>query len=378
MKRLTCLTIATAAVLLCSTSATGGPTACAFWNDGPASDPGWDPADPAMDADYPAWSPECGLHHVWAVGDAVDAVSGFPWVSPRRYPNADGVGKWGGALKDDVGDGCMYVTLQDGLEYPDGPPTFADDQGTVEFWFKPMWDPSQDTNGHMLFCANKSDANEDGLYIRYNGDGTMTTQMRNYSNLIDVGHDWTSNPLAGYDWNHVAVVWDSAGTYSYCNGSKVGETIYSGSAPATMNWAQDWMCGVFGAKAGYTSYQSDGMWDVFITWDEVRYSGQIYTMPTVEPWWWPRWPPNDPSGDGFWGHADLDIVLAMWGNSGVDITDPRADINEDDSVGQIDLDFVLADWGQGTPPSSPIPEPAALGIFALCGFALLRRKPKSR
>ena len=74
----------------------------------------------------------------------------------------------------------------------------------------------------------------------------------------------------------------------------------------------------------------------------------------------------------------MDIVLAMWGNSGVDITDPRADVNEDDSVGQIDLDFVLADWGQGTPPTSPVPEPATIGIFALCGFALLRRKPKSR
>ena len=45
------------------------------------------------------------------------------------------------------------------------------------------------------------------------------------------------------------------------------------------------------------------------------------------------------------------------------------------------LDYVLADWGQGSGapgPAAPIPEPATLGIFALCGFAMLRRKPKSQ
>ena len=87
---------------------------------------------------------------------------------------------------------------------------------------------------------------------------------------------------------------------------------------------------------------------------------------------------GDLNGDAWVGQADLDIVLAQWGQSGGGITDPRADVNEDDFVGQFDLDYVLADWGEGKPPTAPVPEPAMLGIFALCGFAVLRRKPKSR
>ena len=87
---------------------------------------------------------------------------------------------------------------------------------------------------------------------------------------------------------------------------------------------------------------------------------------------------GDLNTDGFAGQSDLDIVLAMWGRSGGDIIDPRADVNDDDFVGQTDLDYVLGDWGQGTPLGAPVPEPATLGIFALCGFVLLRRKPKSQ
>ena len=87
---------------------------------------------------------------------------------------------------------------------------------------------------------------------------------------------------------------------------------------------------------------------------------------------------GDLNDDGFVGQFDLDIVLGQWGKTGAEITDPRADPNGDDFVGQFDLDYVLADWGEGTPPTAPVPEPATLGIFALCGFALLRRKPKSR
>jgi len=69
--------------------------------------------------------------------------------------------------------------------------------------------------------------------------------------------------------------------------------------------------------------------------------------------------------------------LAEWGNSSP-LNDPRADSSGDGFVGQVDLSFVLDWWGEGTPPTSAVPEPATLGIFALCGFALLRRKPKSR
>ena len=86
---------------------------------------------------------------------------------------------------------------------------------------------------------------------------------------------------------------------------------------------------------------------------------------------------GDLNGDGFVGQTDLEIVLAEWGNSGAGI-DPRADPTADLFVGQDDLDIVLADWGRGIPPAAPVPEPSTLAIFAFCGFALLRRRPKSR
>ena len=83
---------------------------------------------------------------------------------------------------------------------------------------------------------------------------------------------------------------------------------------------------------------------------------------------------GDLNEDGFVGQSDLDIVLAMWGNSGPDITDLRADVNTDNFVGQTDLDYVLADWGQGTPPGSPVPEPVTLSLLALGAAAVLRRR----
>ena len=85
--------------------------------------------------------------------------------------------------------------------------------------------------------------------------------------------------------------------------------------------------------------------------------------------------PGDLDGDGFVGNNDLDTVLVDWGHSPPIL--PNSDPSGDGSVGQDDLDIVLGDWGRGVPPAS-VPEPATLGMFALCGLAMLRRKPTSR
>ena len=85
---------------------------------------------------------------------------------------------------------------------------------------------------------------------------------------------------------------------------------------------------------------------------------------------------GDLNEDVFVGQADLDIVLGNWGQA-VPPADPRADPSGDNFVGQDDLDTVLGDWGQGTLPPS-VPEPATVAMLAVCGLALLRRRPKSR
>jgi len=371
MKWLACIV-----VLAVATPAMAGLTAVAIWNDGP-SGPG-----AYSDGTYPSTSTIPGPGFDWRIG--VDgpqaAVCGYPHGAPH-FPDSDGVGKWGGALKDDVWpeDSMCYVQIMTAE-----PRELVDAQGTVEFWFYPEWDPALDTNEHTFLNINRSRPDDDGLWLKYNGDGTVSNIMKTWPDFVDAGHEWTSNPLVQQDWNHVAVIWDSLGTYSYCNGVKVGENIYSGPSPAKMAWS--WVPEnpvqyvFFGRDHGPVGdagiNESDGMWDAFAIWDEVRYSGATYDMPTEEPQIWGC--PPDLNFDGFVGQFDLDIVLAMWGASGEEITDLRADFNKDEFVGQTDLDYVLDWWGQGTPPTSPVPEPATLGILAFCGFALLRRKPKSR
>ena len=374
MKWLTCSAVMAAVVLLSGASAVAGLTAVANWDGGPAVNPSWEAGtDPA----FSGFPPGPGLDWRIGSGEATQAVSGVPqeWAG-QSYPNSDGVGKWGGALWDDVNDGLMYITIQDG-EIDE----LQDAQGTIEFWFKPEWDPALDTTSHALFLANRNRRlpRGDGVWLQYNGDGTVSNIWQTWGDWIDVGHDWTSNPLVQQDWNHIAVTWDSVGNYSYCNGVKVGETIYSGPSPRKVDWEDTWMGLFFGRDhaslddAGIN--ESDGLWDSFAIWDEVRYSGATYDVPTE---------PivrvglaGDRNGDGWVGQADLDIVLTLWGRSGVEIDDLRADVNGDEFVGQTDLDYVLGDWGQGTPPP-PVPEPATLGMLALCGLALLRRRPKSR
>ena len=81
---------------------------------------------------------------------------------------------------------------------------------------------------------------------------------------------------------------------------------------------------------------------------------------------------GDCNGDGWVAQADMDIVLAMWGKSGVEISDLRADVNGDELVRQTDLDYVLADWGQGDPPAA-VPEPASVVMLAAACLALGRR-----
>ena len=276
MKPFAWLTIASTIVLLSAAPAVAALTAYATWNAGPSTDPDW------IAGNYPAWSDEPGFDWIAHLDGPGQAVSGYPWTSPRQYPDSDGVGKWGGALKDDVGDGSTYVTVQHGIDYPGGPLTLVDAQGTVEFWFKPMWDTVLDTNVHGLVDIGRDSTNRDGLLIMYNGDGTMTTHMREYATLVDLGHNWTANPLIANDWNHIAIVWDPTGICSYANGSRVGQTVYGDPAPVKMNWDTEWLGAFFGQPPSSTAYQSDGLWDSMAVWSDVRYGGDTYDMPTEE------------------------------------------------------------------------------------------------
>ena len=342
-------------------------------------------------AELTAWATYNTDSGDWAVDAGFDYVKRNDGPQPATmawynsvYGQYDAAGKFDGcSTVSNAGDGHggNYVTFHaSGQER-----SLLDAQGTVEFWFRPDWDPATDTDAHCLVFLNLSTTTGDGLRVAFNGDGTVATRMITQSvnqggSEADVGHTWDSMALID-DWNHVAFVWDADGNRTYCNGSKVGETTYSGPGPDKVDWAED-MYFFTGQNANLPIFggpwmPSLGSWDSVGFYDTAEYAGDTYDMPTWEVGSAPALP-GDRNGDGFVGQFDLDIVLAMWGNSGAEITDPRADANEDDFVGQTDLDYVLSDWGQGVPLTAPVPEPATLGIFALCGFALLRRRPKSR
>ncbi|MFI4861127.1 MAG: PEP-CTERM sorting domain-containing protein [Phycisphaerales bacterium JB063] len=77
---------------------------------------------------------------------------------------------------------------------------------------------------------------------------------------------------------------------------------------------------------------------------------------------------GDLTGDGFVGVADLDILLANWGDSVETYNLARGDLTGDGLVGNADLQLVLNHWGEGSPPDVNIPEP---GTIALLGLGLL-------
>lgn len=88
---------------------------------------------------------------------------------------------------------------------------------------------------------------------------------------------------------------------------------------------------------------------------------------------------GDPTGDGFVGIADLNLVLGGWGQF-VTLGDVRAgDLDGDGFVGIEDLNVVLGNWNAGTPPAQGvvIPEPMSIAVMlVLCGGALLCRRSR--
>ncbi len=82
--------------------------------------------------------------------------------------------------------------------------------------------------------------------------------------------------------------------------------------------------------------------------------------------------PGDLDGDWAVGIADLDILLAHWGeevDAGVLL---QGDTNGDGAVDQQDLDTVLNYWGDGPVPDVTVPEPTGLLGLGAALFAFKR------
>jgi thiol-disulfide isomerase/thioredoxin len=84
--------------------------------------------------------------------------------------------------------------------------------------------------------------------------------------------------------------------------------------------------------------------------------------------------PGDANGDGRVDVADLDILLAHWGETVTPFDRPRGDLDGDGVVGDSDLALVQAHWGAGIPPGGSIPEPGSAVLLGLAGVLLVRRR----
>ena len=63
---------------------------------------------------------------------------------------------------------------------------------------------------------------------------------------------------------------------------------------------------------------------------------------------------GDVNGDGFVGAADLDQILATWGDSAASSSAAtQADLDNSGTVGSGDLSIVINNFGNGTPPNQP-------------------------
>ena len=114
--------------------------------------------------------------------------------------------------------------------------------------------------------------------------------------------------------------------------------------------------------------------DMTVPLEGITGYGRIYgTIVAQADTFLPR--PGDVTGDNFVGGDDLTVILTNWGLSGM--TRLQGDLTGEGFVGGDDYSEVLTYWGTGTPPQSlttPMPEPATLGLMILGCLATLRRQ----
>ena len=358
-----------AVVMMVSSPAMAAMTLYANWNGGdpPAgADPSWEgidfnysnrlgPPDPAVEF-YElmsgTWWTKSTLTASGKFGSGLDATQNPAY--PNKATGGYTIANW--AIKGN---------------------TMLDAAGTMQFWFKPNWDPATEADIHHIVSTQQYyPAEYNGHRVDIIHDVGGANSRLEFTNMggsatTSVAYD-PAKVLA--DWNHMAICWDAAGTRLYMNGA------VAAISPDKMAVAEiggpsgdDQYLFIGGRQAPPASvdmYGADGIFDDFALYTTALYTGASYDIPgpiDIGPLLF-----GDLNVDGFVGQADLDIVLGVWGQS-VPPADGRADPSSDGFVGQADLDTVLGNWGHGTLLPA-IPEPVTLSLLTVGGLTLGKRR----
>jgi len=162
--------------------------------------------------------------------------------------------------------------------------------GTIEFFFNPNW-ALNDNASHSFFFARGnggySGAKNRILLQSVSTGGGNYDSVLSYSSNSSVTTTIPFNRLTALntDWNHIAMVWNTTTLSLYMNGNLIG----TGAVAGGLNLFDTSLSPVVEAYWGgrYDSVNApvaglpgDGIFDEAALWDEARYSGPTYTVPT--------------------------------------------------------------------------------------------------
>ena len=160
--------------------------------------------------------------------------------------------------------------------------TLMDPAGTIQFWFKPNWDPTQDTETrHIISSQQYYPASYGDHAVALIQEGaTSRLEYTNMDNTLTttIPYDPTSLTM---DFNHIAICWDATGTSLYMNGVLLGsdpEKAAMAEAP-TIEDQYFFIGGRQGPPASIDMYSADGTFDDLAFDTQCLYSGPDYTVP---------------------------------------------------------------------------------------------------
>ncbi|MEE3371512.1 MAG: SUMF1/EgtB/PvdO family nonheme iron enzyme [Planctomycetota bacterium] len=168
--------------------------------------------------------------------------------------------------------------------------------GTIEFWFKPDWDPSESESSHTLFTTGShvgpGTGNQSGISIVWydvgGGDGRLQGSWTNYTGNANPGfvvlgeQQLKEGDFSRNSWHHLAFSWDSRGGCFFVDGRRLLLNRQQNLALREYPEGQDFILG--GRDSSIHLYPpaqpANGIYDNFRVSDRMLYApDRDFTVP---------------------------------------------------------------------------------------------------